>query len=103
MPWLSEPDTPAIVAWGELEVLAREAYAKLREGGILTDSGEPRNLLDVYQRLRKTQLAFERELGMTPKSRSEIQGGTSRVAVEAVAERVRRIHAARQEEEVVED
>jgi hypothetical protein len=101
MPWLAEPDSPAVVAWAELEVLAREAYSKLRETGILTDSGEPRQLLESYQRLRKTQLSYERELGMTPRSRAEISGGTSRVTIDAVAERVRRIHAARNEVEDV--
>jgi Phage terminase, small subunit len=54
-------------------VLSREAYAKLHEDGILNAEGQPRALLDVYQRLRKTQLTFEREFGMTPASRAALR------------------------------
>lgn len=78
MPWLEDSDGPAVKAWAELEVLAAIAYANLREAGILTPDGEPRAMLDSYQRLRKAQLAFERELGMTPSARMTLKASGKR-------------------------
>jgi hypothetical protein len=86
LPWLEEPDTPAVVAWSELEVLSRLAYQRLRDEGILRPDGEPRALLETYQRLRKTQLAFERELGMTPRARMEIKANGTRAALDLAAQ-----------------
>src|ERR1700687_4199446 len=80
LPWVEDADGPAVKAWSELEVLAALAYENLREGGILNDAGEPRALLETYQRLRKTQLAFERELGMTPSARMALKANGTRAA-----------------------
>jgi hypothetical protein len=103
MPWLGDVDVPALRAWAELEVLSRQAYDKLRERGIVADDGTPYALVDVYQRLRKAQLSFERELAMTPKSRSDIQsGGRSPLPLDATYERIKKTHDARHKD-VVED
>ncbi len=105
MPWLSDVDVPALRAWAELEVLSRQAYDKIRERGIVADDGTPYALVDTYQRLRKTQLSFERELAMTPKSRSDIQsGGRTPLPLDATYDRIKKTHDARHEvaEDVVE-
>jgi hypothetical protein len=94
LPWLENADMPAIRAWAELEVLSRRAYDSL-QGGILNAAGEPKSMLDVYQRLRKTQLAFEKELGMTPKSRAEIRSGSRSLPVDGTFERIEKAHRAR--------
>jgi phage terminase small subunit len=85
LPWIEDADASAVRAWAELEVLAREAYAKLREQGILNDAGEPRALTDVYQRLRKSQLAFEKELGMTPAARTALKANGRRTDYDLAA------------------
>jgi phage terminase small subunit len=84
LPWLEDADIPAVRAWCELELLAQRAWLKLTENGasILTPKEEPRGLLDAYQRLRKTQLQFERELGMTPRARMEIKTSGTRAALD---------------------
>jgi hypothetical protein len=51
--------------------------------------------LDVFQRLRKTQLAFSRELGMTPKSRAEIRSGSRSLPLDGSFERIEKAHADR--------
>lgn len=76
---------PAVKAWAELEVLASIAYANLREAGILMPDGEPRAMLDSYQRLRKAQLAFERELGMTPSARMTLKASGKRAPIDLVS------------------
>jgi hypothetical protein len=75
-----------VVAWSELEVLSRLTYQRLREEGILRPDGEPKALLETYQRLRKTQLAFERELGMTPRARMDIKANGTRAALDLAAQ-----------------
>jgi len=89
LPWVEEADGPAIRTWAELEVLATLAYQNLCEGGILNDAGEPRALLESYQRLRKTQLAFERELGMTPSARMALKANGTRAAMDIAAQLAR--------------
>jgi hypothetical protein len=99
LPWLEDADAPAVKAWAQLELLAQRAYDSLREGGILNAAGEPRSLLDVFQRLRKTALAFEKELGMTPKSRAEIRSGSRSLPVDGTFERIEKAHAARHKDD----
>lgn len=97
MPTLTVADRPACRAWAELEVLSQHAYQSLRDSGLLRadGSGEARALVDVYHRLRRAQLGFARELGMTPKSRAEIQGGGSSAPIDGVFERIEKAHAER--------
>jgi len=76
LPWVEEADGPAVRAWAELEVLASLAYDRLRAEGITDTTGEPRALLETYQRLRKAQLSFEKELGMTPAARMALKANS---------------------------
>lgn len=70
MPWLQPSDYPAMRAFAELEILASTVFAELKRNGILSKDGEGRRLLNDYRALRLAQLAHQKELGMTPASRS---------------------------------
>jgi hypothetical protein len=72
MPWLTPADLPAARAWCELEVVTRLAFAELRTNGFTTGGGEPRRLLSEYRQLRTAQLAYARELAMTPGARASL-------------------------------
>jgi hypothetical protein len=69
MPWLEPSDEPAVRAWAQLEILGTLAFAELRANGITAGNGEPRRLLAEFRQLRTAQLAYERQLGMTPTAR----------------------------------
>src|SRR5581483_3675240 len=73
MSWLEDADVPAMRAWAEMELLAAKVYAELKKGGVVNEHGEGRRLLDVYRRLRGTQIVLSRELGLTPASRALIK------------------------------
>jgi hypothetical protein len=103
MPWLDASDEPAARAWAEFEILAAGAFVELTTNGILTAGGDsPRRLLSEFRQLRQAQLAYERELGMTPAARMSLQVGDSRsraldfTAQLAEGRRLRIAHEARQ-------
>jgi hypothetical protein len=73
MPRLTPADLPTARAWCELEVLARLVFAELRTNGFTTATGEPRRLLAEYRQLRTAQLAFAREMAMTPAVRASLK------------------------------
>jgi hypothetical protein len=75
MPWLKDSDVPVARAWAELEVLSARIYAELRDNGFLNREGDARRLLNDYRGLRKTQLSFAQQLGMTPVARRALQDG----------------------------
>jgi hypothetical protein len=70
MSWLAPSDDPACRAWAELEILASTVFADLVSNGHTTAAGDPRRLLSEYRGLRGLQLAYEKELGMTPAARA---------------------------------
>jgi hypothetical protein len=78
MPWLSEVDLPAARAWAELEILASNAFADLYMNGVTSKTGEPRRLLSELRQLRTAQLAYERDLGMTPAARMNLRVGDAK-------------------------
>lgn len=82
MPWLEQSDLPACRAWAELEILSTTVFAELHRNGILNTEGEPRRLISEFRQLRQTQLAFERELGMTPAARMAIKVNGTRAALD---------------------
>jgi hypothetical protein len=73
MHWLEESDIPACRAWAQLEILSDRAFAILRGVGLINRSGDPIRLLTDFRQLRLAQLAYERELGMTPVARKALQ------------------------------
>jgi hypothetical protein len=85
MPWLEQSDLPACRAWAELEILSTTVFAELHRNGILNTEGEPRRLLGEFRQLRQAQLAFERELGMTPAARMAIKANGTRAAFDLAA------------------
>ena len=84
MPWIEDSDRPTCRASAELEVLAPTVYLQLRDKGVLNGEGEGRRLLDDYRKLRSTQIALSRELGMTPAVRIAIKAGSTNAALDLV-------------------
>jgi phage terminase small subunit len=72
-PWIVESDYPTAKAYCELEVLGVEAFTRLMRKGVENDKDEVRPLLDAWRRIRQTQLAYARELGLGPKARAELR------------------------------
>jgi hypothetical protein len=85
MPWLEPSDIPACRAWAELEILGATVFAELHLNGITNPEGEPRRLLGEYRQIRQAQLAYERELGMTPAARMTIKANGTRAALDLAA------------------
>jgi len=72
MPWLKQSDLPAVRSWAQLEYLGAKVYADLMQRGFLLESGEPRKLLSEFRQLKLAQLAYERDLGLTPATRAAL-------------------------------
>lgn len=87
MPWVEPSDIPCARAWAEFEILGANVFAELIANGVTNAEGEPRRLLTELRQLRQTQLAYERELGMTPAAKVAIKasGATN---LEAAFERI---------------
>jgi hypothetical protein len=85
MPWLEESDVPACRAWAQLEILADTAYTMLGRLSLVNQEDEPRRLLADYRQLRQAQLAFARELGMTPAARMNLRATNAHVALDVAA------------------
>ena len=77
MPWLDPADDATCRAWAELEILGSYAFADLVKRGLTNEEGDPRRLLTEFRQIRQVQLAYERELGMTPSSRTALRVGDS--------------------------
>ena|ERR1035437_563712 len=80
MPWLTPADTPAMKGWAELEILSATVFAWLTRLNVINGQGEPRRLLSEHRALKLAQLAYERELGMTPLARATLKLNTTRAA-----------------------
>jgi hypothetical protein len=89
MHWLEDSDLPTCRAWAELEILGSTAFAELQINGITNITGEPRRLLTDYRQIRQAQLAYERELGMTPAARMAIKATGTRTALDFAAQMAR--------------
>lgn len=84
MHWLEDADVPACRAWAQLEILADRAFAYLHALDIVNAKGETRRLVDDIRKLRLAQLAYARELGMTPAARMVIKATGTRAALDIV-------------------
>ena len=99
LPWLEPSDEPAVRAWCELEILAANVVSDLLTRGHANDeSGEPRRLLDEYRRLKLAQLAYARELGMTPAARAALGLTVAQSRHEDVAAQLARLRLERDHE-----
>lgn len=85
MPWIEASDIPCARAWAEMEILAANVFTELMANGVTNREGEPRRLLTELRQLRQTQLAYERELGMTPAAKVAIKASNTRAALDLVA------------------
>jgi hypothetical protein len=85
MPWLEPSDIPACRSWAQLEILSDRAFAILNSVGLVNRSGEPLRLLTDFRQLRLAQLAYERELGMTPASRQALRTAGDNAAFDLAA------------------
>jgi len=85
MHWLEPGDIPAARAWAELEILGANVFAELAANGITNTQDEPRRLLTELRQLRQVQLAYARELGMTPAARMAIKANRTRAVVDLAA------------------
>jgi hypothetical protein len=103
MPWLVPSDLPACRAWAELEILGSRAFAELDRNGVVNDEGEPRRLLADLRALRQVQLAYERDLGMTPASRMALRVDDSRARNLDVAAELAELHRERAERDAPAD
>lgn len=106
MPWLQPSDEATARAWAGLEVISASLLAALEQGGLLRSGSEetsgdgsasavPRRLLSEYRQFKQTQLAYAKELGMTPAARASLgltvsAGRHHDVATELAALRVER-------------
>lgn len=91
MPWLAPSDRPACRAWAELEILSSHVFADLVQRGLTDEAGDPRRLVSEYRGLRRLQLDYEKELGMTPSARAAI--GVKAAALQTPAEWLARADA----------
>jgi hypothetical protein len=55
---------PAARAWAQLNILSEVAYARLRDEGMTTDSGELKKLLGEFRALKSAELAFMPNSGL---------------------------------------
>ena len=85
MPWIEPSDIPSARAWAELEILGANVFAELIANGVTNREGEQRRLLTELRQLRQVQLAYARELGMTPAARMAIKANGTRAAVDLAA------------------
>ena len=86
MPWIEDSDLPACRGWADLELLSASVGHCLAQLGPITDNGEPRRLLTEFRHLKLAQLAYERELGMTPAARMAIKANATSAAVDLAAQ-----------------
>jgi phage terminase small subunit len=87
-PWIEAPDIPAAKAYCELELLGAQVFTALMQAGIINSESEPRRLLDAHRQIRQAQLAYARELGLTPAARRAVVGSGKRT-LDLAAEFVR--------------
>jgi phage terminase small subunit len=87
-PWIEPADLPTSRAYCELEIMAASVFAELMRAGVTNPEGEPRRLLDAHRQIRQAQLAYARELGLTPAARRAVVGSGKR-ALDLAAEFVR--------------
>ena len=91
-PWLEPSDESTARAYCELEILSAAIFAAMTtpgEGGVTlgvmkrTPDGkdlEVRRLVDAHRQMKQAQLAYARELGLTPLARAQLKVNGTRAA-----------------------
>jgi hypothetical protein len=96
LPYLTEADIPACRAWAEMELISVSLFAAIMSAGAVRDADGDvfaRRVVDDHRKVKLAQLAFERELGMTPMARAQLRatdrgnpGGMDLVAMMAAGD-----------------
>jgi hypothetical protein len=94
-PWWTKADMPIVNAWSQFEVLSREVYSRIHREGVVRPDGTPNPLLMELARLRKAQGAIGSNLGIGPRSRAEVAGGTRGASLDGAFERIAKAHEER--------
>ncbi len=79
-PWLEPSDESTARAYCELEIISAGIFAALTKLGLLNGKAEARQLVDQHRRIKLAQLAYARELGLSPASRMAIKATGTRAA-----------------------
>jgi hypothetical protein len=85
MPWLTESDVPTCRGWAQLEILGDHAFSILRTIGIIDRQGDPKRLLTDWRQLKLAQLAYAKELGMTPAAMKLLRANSGRAPFDLAA------------------
>ncbi len=84
-PWLEPSDESTMRAYCELEILSASIFASLATTGTtkITADGkdvEVRRLVDAHRQMKQAQLAYARELGLTPLARAALKVAGTKAA-----------------------
>jgi hypothetical protein len=69
LPWFSESDGPAVRTWAEYEILCGQVFAAIRTGGVVSENGLIKRLVNDYRQMRNAQFLWATAIGLTPSSR----------------------------------
>lgn len=94
--WLTPADRDLIRAYCQVQILADEAFAKVRVDGLVRPSGQPHPLLGEFRNLIKVQADLAGRLGLSPRDRAIMKSNSTTAALERIdLTRVDRILRAR--------
>jgi hypothetical protein len=96
-PWLTDADKDLVRAFAQIQILADEAFAKIRAEGIVRPTtGQPHPLLSEFRALIRTEADLAGRLGLSPRDRAAMQASSTGAALERIdLKRVDRILRAR--------
>jgi hypothetical protein len=95
-PWIQRSDRSVTRNFARLDVLIDLLYERVRASGPVDDEGNPRPVVDLLRRMVLAHAQLASALGLTVKSRLEIQAGSRSLPVDAAFEaRVNAVHAIR--------
>jgi hypothetical protein len=95
-PWLQPSDMFVARAFVRNEVMSDAIQARLKAEGYFDEAGNPRPAAEFLRRLSLANTRIAAELGLTVRSRVEIQAGSRYQAIDTdFEERVQRVHAER--------
>jgi phage terminase small subunit len=90
--WILPIDGPVVRAWAQLERLSMEAYARLKDEGIMRADGTPHPLLSEIVKLRRAQTQLGVQIGIGPKARSEIASTSRTMPLDIDLDRVENVN-----------
>jgi terminase small subunit-like protein len=98
-PWIEPSDEPTARAYCELEIMGAQIFAALGKMGDsvvhTTADGKDldvRRLVDAHRQMKLAQLAYGRELGLTPASRMAIKATRTHTPFDLPAEMIANVN-----------